>query len=667
MTAGWIRPPATLRRDGPVLVSGSEASRTGAALLPGEPYLLRAELDGPATFVVTTTADHTDDGCDTADCTLREAINAAYAGTAEGTIRFASGVAGFIDLASALPVLSRNLTIIGPGADVLTVRRRFGGNHRIFTISNGTGTGPVVTVRALTLNNGLVTVNTIPGSTSAGGCVYNDRATLRIIKCAITNNGADTGSGIYNFSGTVEVSDSTVSGNAGASGSGGSMPWGGGAFVNYAAQGPASLTLSNITLTGNQGDRGSVIHNSGATGSATVSLQNCTVAFNGGTQGGGNIFNDGSAARVEVRNTILRGAGAFVPTIVNMNGATVMSQGNNLSSDAVGGDSSTAPGGWLNQAGDIRNTDPRLAQLAANGGPTQTLALLADSPAINAGNDTFAPPRDQRGYVRPDRSDIGAFEFGGTIAVTLANLSTRLRSERGDNVLIGGFIISGSQPKKLMIRGIGPSLPLQERLANPVLELFNSSGEIIAANDNWNDAPNRQEILDSSIAPSHELESAILVTLQPDAYTARVRGVDDATGVALAELYDLDRTSASKLANISTRGRVQTGDDVMIGGFIVVGADSERVVIRAIGPSLPMSGALQDPLLELYDANGTLLRTNDNWRDEQEAEITATGIPPRHDAESAIVATLFPAAYTAVVRGKSNTTGVALVEVYAAN
>jgi hypothetical protein len=350
-----------------------------------------------------------------------------------------------------------------------------------------------------------------------------------------------------------------------------------------------------------------------------------------------------------------------------MNGATIMSQGNNLSSDAVGGDSSTAPGGWLNQAGDIRNTDPRLAQLAANGGPTQTLALLADSLAINAGNDTLAPPRDQRGYVRPDRSDIGAFEFGGTIAVTLANLSTRLRSERGDNVLIGGFIISGSQPKKLMIRGIGPSLPLQERLANPVLELFNSSGEIIAANDNWNDAPNRQEILDSSIAPSHELESAILVTLLPDAYTARVRGVDDATGVALAELYDLDRTSASKLANISMRGRVQTGDDVMIGGFIAVGADSERVVIRAIGPSLPMSGALQDPLLELYDANGTLLRTNDNWRDEQEAEITATGIPPRHDAESAIVATLFPAAYTAVVRGKSNTTGVALVEVYAAN
>lgn len=634
----------------------------GVGLIAPLLIVLLAQGSDAATYVVTTIADHNPGVCDVADCTLREAIIAANAGN-DSIIRFAPKVAGFIELNSPLPILSRNLTIFGPGADVLTLRRVSGGHYRIFTISNGTSTGPVVNVRGLNLNSGISEYGPDNG---AGGCVYNDRGTLRILKCAMTQNHAGTGSVVYNFSGTVEVSDSTVSSNQTSAVYGGNGPtWGGGAFVNYAAQGPASLTLSNITMTNNSGDRGSVIHNSGATDSAIVTVQNCTVSYN--TAGAGSdIYNGGNSANVVLRNTILRGQVPFNRTIVNENGATITSQGNNLSNDKEGGDNSTAPGGWLNQPGDIRNTDPRLAGLAANGGPTQTLALLPDSPAINAGNDALAPPRDQRGYLRPNRSDIGAFEFGGTIAVTLANLSTRLRSERDDNVLIGGFIVSGSQPKKLIIRGIGPSLPMQERLGDPVLELFNSSGQSIAANDNWNDAPNRQEIIDSSVAPSHELESAILTTLQPGAYTAIVRGVDDGTGVALAELYDLDRTSGSKLANISTRGRVQTGVDVMIGGFIVLGADSQDVIIRAIGPSLS-SSALQDPILELFDANGALLRANDNWRDAQEAEIRATGIPPTHDAESAIVATLSPGAYTAVVGGKNATTGVALVEVYATN
>ena len=613
-------------------------------------------------YVVTTTTDHDAGVCDATDCTLREAITAGNAQD-DSTITFGPGVTGFIDLNSPLPILSRNLTIIGPGADVLTVRRVLGGNYRILTISNGTSAGPVVNLRGLTLNNGIAAYRT-DDSSAAGGCVYNDRGTLRILKCAMTGNHAGTGSVVYNVSGTVEVSDSTVSTNSASAVYGGNGPtWGGGAFVNYAAQGPANLTLSNATMTNNDGERGSAIHNSGATGSAVVTVQNCTIAYN---SSGPDIYNGGNSANVVLRNTILRGGVPFDRTIVNENGATITSQGNNLSNDKEGGDNSTAPGGWLNQPGDIRNTDPRLVALAANGGPTKTHALLPDSPARDAGNDSYAPPRDQRGYLRPNRSDIGAFEFGGTIPVTLANLSTRLRSEQGDDVLIGGFIVTGSQPKRLIVRGIGPSLPMHERLGDPVLQLFDSSGRLIAANDNWNDATNRQEIIDSSVAPSHELESAILTTLQPGAYTAIVRGVGDTTGVALAELYDLDRTSGSKLANISTRGRVQTGVNVMIGGFIVLGADSQDVIIRAMGPSLS-STALQDPILELFDANGTLIRANDNWRDAQETEIMATGIPPKHDAESAIVATLSPGPYTAVVSGKNGTTGVALVEVYAIN
>jgi len=143
-----------------------------------------------------------------------------------------------------------------------------------------------------------------------------------------------------------------------------------------------------------------------------------------------------------------------------------------------------------------------------------------------------------------------------------------------------------------------------------------------------------------------------------------VRGVNNETGIALVEAYDLDRTTDAKLANISTRGLVQTGDDVMIGGFIVLGSQNERVIVRAIGPSLPVTGKLADPVLELHNSDGFLFASNDNWRDTQEDEIILTGIPPTNDAESAIVATLTPGSYTAIVRGVANTEGVALVEAY---
>ena len=244
------------------------------------------------------------------------------------------------------------------------------------------------------------------------------------------------------------------------------------------------------------------------------------------------------------------------------------------------------------------------------------------------------------------------------------NISSRVNVGTGTNVLIGGFIITGTQPKKVIVRAIGPSLPLPGVLADPVLELHDAAGQLLALNDDWGDSPNKQAIIDSTIPPTNVKESAIVATLSPAAYTAVVSGAGGGTGLAVVEVYDLDTTSNSKLANISTRAPVQTGNNVLIGGFIVLGQQSQNVIVRAIGPSLPFAGTLGDPTLELHDGNGTQLASNDNWRTDQQAEIIATTIPPLNDSESAIVATLQPGNFTAVVRGANGTTGVALVEIY---
>jgi uncharacterized Zn-binding protein involved in type VI secretion len=252
----------------------------------------------------------------------------------------------------------------------------------------------------------------------------------------------------------------------------------------------------------------------------------------------------------------------------------------------------------------------------------------------------------------------------------LGNISTRTFVQTGDNVMIGGFIITGSGQKKVILRAIGPSLlnfGITNPLQDPTLELHDHTGAVIASNDNWMDAPNEQEIIDSGLAPSNNLESAILTSLNPAAYTAIVRGANNGTGIGLVEAYDLDPAAASKLGNISTRALVQTGDNVMIGGFIITGSGQKNVIVRAIGPSLAQFGItnpLADPTLELHDGNGAVIAFDDNWKDSQEAEIQATGLAPTNDLESAIVATLAPGNYTAIVRGKNITIGVALVEVY---
>ena len=250
---------------------------------------------------------------------------------------------------------------------------------------------------------------------------------------------------------------------------------------------------------------------------------------------------------------------------------------------------------------------------------------------------------------------------------SLTNVSTRAFIGTGDSLEIGGFVIAGTQPKKVIVRALAPSLQaygIANAVPDPLLELHNSIGAVVVTNDNWKF--DRQKVLDTGIPPGDEHESAIVTTLAPGSYTAVLRGVNGRTGVALFELYDLDPQN-STIANISTRGNVGIGDNVMIGGFIVGGDQPTNVIVRALGPTLTdfgVNGALADPTLELHDGNGTLLSQNDNWKSTQQQAIQNSGYAPPQDAEAAILATLQPGNYTAIVRGKNNSTGVALVEVY---
>ena len=231
--------------------------------------------------------------------------------------------------------------------------------------------------------------------------------------------------------------------------------------------------------------------------------------------------------------------------------------------------------------------------------------------------------------------------------------------------MIGGFIITGTQPKTVIVRGIGPSLSVPGALADPVIEVHGASGELLGSNDNWRNDPNHQHVIDSGLAPTSELESALWGVISPGVYTVVLRDKNQNTGIGVFEAYDLDQTADSQLANVSTRGLVQSGDNTLIGGLIVLGQNPRRVIVRAIGPSLTVTGRLEDPTLELHDGNGGLIVANDNWRTDQEAEIIATTIPPSDNRESAIVRDLSPGNYTAIVRGVSDTTGIAVVEAYA--
>jgi hypothetical protein len=300
--------------------------------------------------------------------------------------------------------------------------------------------------------------------------------------------------------------------------------------------------------------------------------------------------------------------------------------------------------------------------------------FLDASGNLLVGSDTQNPAFFSQDLVQGNSLQGGQQMFVTQYAPAQAlNISTRMRVESGNNVLIGGFIITGTAPKNVAVRGIGPSLGqfgIPDFLADPTLELRDSSGGLVRQNDNWQDDPSQAfQLTTLGLALQNPNESGMVASLSPAAYTAILAGKNGGTGVGLVEVYDTNSGADSQLANISTRGFVLADTNVMIGGFILGGANNTHVVVRGIGPSLAefgLSPVLDDPTLELRDSNGALLVANDNWQDDpvSAAQLTARGLAPTNATESGIQVSQFPGAFTAILAGKNGGTGIGLVEIY---
>jgi M6 family metalloprotease-like protein len=400
---------------------------------------------------------------------------------------------------------------------------------------------------------------------------------------------------------------------------------------------------------------------------------NSGYSFSNWTEGGNVVSTAASYTFSLDHNRILVanfGQGSSVPTVQTVSGTTLGGTAAIISGTIANGGGAEVDGRFFYYWSDLQDAvgiDD--SQITVSGDDFSAYITGLDP------NQTYSFRAYAHNGIATDVG-FGAGWGGGTVVVLktlpalpvqLGNIATRMNVGTGDSAGIGGFIITGTEPKAVVVRGIGASLPVPNALLDPVIELHNFSGEIIAVNDDWEDAATAPNVIATGLAPTAHLESALWKVLAPGAYTVVVSGYNNSTGVGLFEVYDLGRPADSKLANISTRGFVDRGDNVMIGGTIVVGSQSTQVLVRAIGPSLTGFGvpnALQDPVLELHDGNGALIVQNDDWRANQEAQITAAGLAPADSRESAILGTLAPGAYTAIVRGNGNSTGVALVEAY---
>ena len=315
---------------------------------------------------------------------------------------------------------------------------------------------------------------------------------------------------------------------------------------------------------------------------------------------------------------------------------------------------------------------------APNGGTTINWRLYSGSARVQltnantaTANASFSAPGIYT-FMVSVTDNIHAVAYDAVVVkvmphVRMANISTRVAVGTAQNVAIAGFIINGDSPKEVMVRALGPSLTpfgVAGALSDPMLDLRDDAGNQIATNDNWKDSQ-EQAIVDTGFAPANDSESAILATLPPGNYTAIVNGNGGATGVGLVEVYELDSTS--RLLNISTRGFVGGGDNVLIAGLILNGTDNGTICFRALGPSLAtfgVQGVIADPRLDLFDAQGTKVGANNNWKDSQQSAIQSVGLAPANDTEAALLTDLAPGNYTAIVSGAGGATGVGLVEAY---
>ncbi|HEX8934763.1 MAG TPA: hypothetical protein VF788_11350, partial [Pseudonocardiaceae bacterium] len=587
---------------------------------------------------------------------------------------------------------------------------------------NTTNVSQAVSAQILA-NNGSVVLNgaTVTGGTLASsnnGSFWAGNARLN----NITNN-AVVGVG-YTAVGAgplVNNGDISIYGNPGfgtleftgdttVSGTGRIASVRGGYSILKIASGYTLTNAPGHTISGNGIIRGRIVNQGIIVPTADSYLQLLS------SEGGTNLTNAGGDINVPANTTLsfeagvpftqtsgvirLTGGELAVPSGVDLNGGTLLGNGT-ISGPIRNNGGVVAPGlspgkitinGNYTQGAngvldiEIGGTAPGTGydQLRVNG--TATLGGTLNVTLING----FQPAVGDVFQIIAPNAFSGAFAtintvgFSGTVSysssgITLTvissagiplNISTRMHVGTDPNQLIGGFIITGSEPKKVIVLATGPSLAafgITEFLADPVIELYEGSN-LIASNDNWK-VPAQAEIEATGLKPGHDLESALVRTLAPGAYTAVVRGTNG-TGVGTVQVYDLSPASLSKLANISSRGFVQTADDrIMIAGFIIGGngGGNSGIVVRAIAPSLSgiIAGVLPDPTLELKDANGSTLLFNDDWQQSPQAgDISARGLAPSHPQESALGVSLSNGAYTAIVRGKGGATGVAVVEVY---
>ena len=634
--------------------------------------------------VVTTNAD-------SGPGSLRQAIFDACPGS---TITFdMSQVVSPITLTSGQLVIDKSLTIIGPGANLLTVQRTTNPKaiFRIFNVSAPTGEGfvLVVTISGLTIANGLAQ-GAFP-SDAGGGISNSGPATLNVAACTLNNNSANSGGGIFNSgSGTVDIAGSTLNNNL--AGFQGGPPRGGGGIYN---NGTGSVNLTNSTLSGNTASIASFGGGINNNSTGTVNVTHSTVTDNLASGGGGGMYNN-STGLVQITNSI-----------VALNGDTLSS--NDLRGTFTVNYSffNLGTGATINGGTGNLNGNPQLGPLANNGGPTRTHLPLPGSTAIDAADPAFAPPPDldQRGLARVagPRLDMGAVETSYTLTATAGTPQSATVNTTFATNLQATVAESGNPVAGVAVTFTPPASGASGTFAggNPAIVTTNGSGVATAPAFTANGIAGSYNVaatvpgiaavnfsltnIAATPTPTPTATPTPTPTLTPSPTPPAPTPTPTPTPPASTPtptppaptptptpIVTPTPTPAppTHAVNLSTRMRVQTGDRIGVGGFIISGSQPKHLLIRAIGPSLTRYGivdVLADPVLELHGPGAFATITNDNWRDTQEAQIAATGIPPTNDFESAIDATLAPGAYTALVKGKNNTSGVALIEVYDLN